>query len=282
MEQLNNLDVVILIIVCISALVAVVRGATKELLSIIGWVLSAVAVYYLLPIVNPIAKNYIASDLLSQLVSGAIILVLFCVFWLLTADKISSQIRASKLSSLDRIFGFVFGILRGVVIVILLQIMVATLAPEEVESGIFAESKYFQLAGESAEPIKNLIPDEWLDKVKTTTEDTDDNGAKESTDENDKDADVKTDSATEKETSAAKMEILKKSGAELFEKLVQPKTDAAYDSENQGYNDDETSDLDRLMDVLTDRVVSTNEEPSALPTVETVKEIKNIKENVSK
>ena len=47
MEQLNNLDVVFLVIVGVSALVALARGVTKELLSITGWILAAVSVYYL-------------------------------------------------------------------------------------------------------------------------------------------------------------------------------------------------------------------------------------------
>ena len=73
MEQLNNLDVVFLVIVGVSALVAIARGVTKELLSIIGWVLAGVSVYYLLPVVDPIMKKYIASEVLSGLVSGMVI-----------------------------------------------------------------------------------------------------------------------------------------------------------------------------------------------------------------
>ena len=103
MEQLNNLDVVFLVIVGVSALVAIARGVTKELLSITGWILAAVSVYYLLPVVDPIMKKYIASEVLSSLVSGMVILIMFCIFWVLAADKISTQIRFSKLSSLDRI-----------------------------------------------------------------------------------------------------------------------------------------------------------------------------------
>ena len=125
MEQLNNLDVVFLVIVGVSALVAIARGVTKELLSITGWILAAVSVYYLLPVVDPIMKKYIASEVLSSLVSGMVILIMFCIFWVLAADKISTQIRFSKLSSLDRILGFIFGIFRGVIIVILLQIMIS-------------------------------------------------------------------------------------------------------------------------------------------------------------
>ena len=59
--QLNNLDVIILIIVGISALIALSRGLMKEVLSIVGWVLGCAAIIYLLPILNPITEIYVKS-----------------------------------------------------------------------------------------------------------------------------------------------------------------------------------------------------------------------------
>lgn len=54
---MNNVDVIILIIVGISALIALNRGLVKEVLSIIGWVLATVSIIYLLPVLNPSSKN---------------------------------------------------------------------------------------------------------------------------------------------------------------------------------------------------------------------------------
>lgn len=275
MEQLNNLDVVFLVIVGVSALVAIIRGATKELLSIIGWILAAVSVYYLLPVAGPIAKKYIASELLANLVAAMGILVVFCIFWVLTADKISSQIRKSKLSSLDRIFGFLFGILRGVLIVILLQIMISSVIPDEAEKGIFAESKFFKMAGEASGPVKALIPEKWLDEIKSKSADLGLSG-KDSEESKEEEKSDETDSETENND---KMEILKKSGEKLFEELVQPKTEGNSD-DKEGYQDSEMSDLDRLMDVLEDRVVTTDEAEISDDGI-VLEAIEVIKENVA-
>lgn len=288
MEQLNNLDVVFLVIVGVSALVAIARGVTKELLSITGWILAAVSVYYLLPVVDPIMKKYIASEVLSSLVSGMVILIMFCIFWVLAADKISTQIRFSKLSSLDRILGFIFGIFRGVIIVILLQIMISSLIPEESQKGVFAESRYFKLAGDASGPIKSLIPEKWFDDLKAKGESLGFGAAKTDEAEADKakeDA-AKEDAAKDENSSESKVnaadvagDVLKKSGEELFNKLVQPKVEGEAKAENEGYKKDETSDLDKLMDELEDKVVTTDE--SAAPAKdEGVKEIKKIDENL--
>lgn len=298
MEQLNNLDVVFLVIVGVSALVAIARGVTKELLSITGWILAAVSVYYLLPVVDPIMKKYIASEVLSSLVSGMVILIMFCIFWVLAADKISTQIRFSKLSSLDRILGFIFGIFRGVIIVILLQIMISSLIPEESQKGVFAESRYFKLAGDASGPIKGLIPEKWFDDLKAKgeslgfgivkTEETEADKDKENTSkaEDSKTEDSRDKTLTEENSSenignAAEVagDVLKKSGEELFNKLVQPKPEGENKSQNEGYKNDETSDLDKLMDELEDKVVTTDENSAPVKN-DTPKEIKKIDEKL--
>lgn len=281
MEQLNNLDVVFLVIVGVSALVAIARGVTKELLSIIGWVLAGVSVYYLLPVVDPIMKKYIASEVLSGLVSGMVILIMFCIFWVLAADKISTQIRFSKLSALDRILGFIFGIFRGVVIVILLQIMISSLIPEESQKGVFAESRYFKLAGDAAGPIKGLIPEKWFDDLKAKGETFGVVAAKtdEKVDEEKaKDEEPSSAEKLNKATDAAS-DVLKKSGEELFNKLVQPKVEGEAEAKEDGYKKDETSDLDKLMDELEDKVVTTDESSSPVKEGKP-QEIKKIDENL--
>lgn len=281
MEQLNNLDVVFLVIVGVSALVAIARGVTKELLSIIGWVLAGVSVYYLLPVVDPIMKKYIASEVLSGLVSGMVILIMFCIFWVLAADKISTQIRFSKLSALDRILGFIFGIFRGVVIVILLQIMISSLIPEESQKGVFAESRYFKLAGDAAGPIKGLIPEKWFDDLKAKGETLGVVAAKTDEKVDEEKAKDEEPSSAEKLNKAADAasDVLKKSGEELFNKLVQPKVEGEAEAKEDGYKKDETSDLDKLMDELEDKVVTTDESSSPVKE-EKPQEIKKIDENL--
>ena len=166
MEQLNNLDVIFLIIVGISALVGIARGMTKELLSVIGWVLSAVALFYLVPLLNPYMKNYVSSDLLANIVSGMAILLVFCIIWILTVDKLASVIRSSKLSALDRLFGFVFGTARGVLLVVLMALLISTLMPEDSKKGVFEKSVLFAQANACVEPLKEMIPQSWIDEIK--------------------------------------------------------------------------------------------------------------------
>ncbi len=297
MEQLNNLDVVFLIIVGISALVGIVRGMTKEMLSIIGWVLAAAVLYFLVPIVDPIMQQYIASKMLSSIVSGMAILIVFCIVWLLTADRLAALVRSSKLSALDRIFGFLFGIVRGALIVILIAVMITTLIPEQSKEGVFAQSQYFKLANNTAEPLKEMIPTEWTDSIKakmneysifkkdeTKTAENKDAEASKDTESN---AEAKAE--TEEKSNALEdqlrqaadaienIKMLQKNGEELFNELAQPQ---AVSPETQDVVDDLSSDLDDLLDVLEDRVVTTNEQTPELKS-ESQKVVEDVKEKTS-
>lgn len=310
MEQLNNLDVVFLIITGVSALVGIARGMTKELLSLAGWILAAVAVFYMTPLLDPVMQKYIASKVLASVVSGMIILIVFCVVWILTVDKIASVIRSSKLSALDRVLGFAFGMVRGIIIVILIAMMLTTLIPEESKKGVFAESKYFNEASECAEPLMAMIPQSWIDQFKAKSEslgfgsaedkekakeDSKEEGkeVKEETKEG-KDTEVKekkeasetakaenpkkeeskeAEKATEEKSDGSKsedivnpfdlidsnLEMLQKSGEELFNQLAQPKT-AGEEESGETALEGMSSDLDKLLDVLEDRVVITDAE----------------------
>ena len=166
MQQLNNLDVIILIITAISALIALCRGFIKEVLSIVGWVLAAIVVFYTLPVLTPLAQKYIASSLMAGLVTALLVLIVFYIIWLLSTDKMIGKVRTSKLSALDRFLGLLFGILRACLLVILFNILMTWMLPEESESGMFKESRYFTLAGKFAEPLESLIPQSTMDLIR--------------------------------------------------------------------------------------------------------------------
>ena len=246
MEQLNNLDVFFLIIVGISALVGIARGFTKESLSLVGWVVAAAAVYFLTPVVNPIMQNYIASEMLSKFVSGLLVLLVVCIFWVLAVDKISSSIRQSKLSPLDRVFGLGFGILRGAVVVVLLVMMISALIPEDSKKGVFAASKIFVASEGFIEPVKSMIPQETLESMQAQMEKFGFGAKKAETDEvkdtQDDKSDVKKDKKTDKKSSekTEKTEDKATDAKKKSEKTEQLKKENKKDSEKEDKKSKET------------------------------------------
>src|SRR5688572_29605965 len=113
------LDLVVLGVVLISALLAAVRGFTREVLAIVAWVAAAAAAWFLHPLALPYVKPYINSDTVALAAAiGGIFLVTLTIVSIVTV-KVSDLILDSRIGALDRTLGFVFGAARGFLICVI-------------------------------------------------------------------------------------------------------------------------------------------------------------------
>ena len=99
----------------ISALLAAVRGFTREVLAIVAWVAAAAAAWFLHPLAScRMAKQYITKRHggASSRRSAAIFVVTLIIVSIITV-KISDLILDSRIGALDRTLGFLFGAARG-------------------------------------------------------------------------------------------------------------------------------------------------------------------------
>ena len=101
------LDLVVIGIVLISALLAAVRGFTREVLAIVAWVVAAAAAWYLHPTALPIAQQYISSNTVALVAAiGGIFVVTLIIVSIITV-QISDLILDSRIGALDRTLGLV-------------------------------------------------------------------------------------------------------------------------------------------------------------------------------
>ena len=119
----SYLDVALLAILVLSGIVAMYRGLTREVLSILSWVAAAAAcVYFVFKYkaeAQQIADQFHAPVLVAQVaVGGIIFLVVLIIVHLITA-RISDTVLDSRVGAIDRILGFLFGLVRGFVLVVI-------------------------------------------------------------------------------------------------------------------------------------------------------------------
>jgi len=121
MEQqpFNIVDIVVAVLVLLSAVFAFYRGFVREVLAIAGWGGAVVVTYYAYPHVRPYVEPYLPADWLTDGATiGGVFLVSLVVFWLII-HAVVVQVKDSPLNALDRSLGFLFGIARGVLIIAL-------------------------------------------------------------------------------------------------------------------------------------------------------------------
>ncbi|MFN3973078.1 MAG: CvpA family protein [Gemmobacter sp.] len=124
MEGFTLVDGVVALVIVLSAVLAYSRGFVRESLAILGWIGAAVLAYVFAASVQPLIKELpVVGDFLSDSCELSIIAAFAAVFAVglviasLLAPLMSSVVQRSILGGLDQGLGFLFGVLRGLVLV---------------------------------------------------------------------------------------------------------------------------------------------------------------------
>jgi membrane protein required for colicin V production len=125
------LDVILIAIMLISGFLAMVRGFTREVLSIFSWAMAAIAALYLTPKYATLLEPYIGNPSIAQIAFAAGVFILTLIVVSLITFRISDSVLDSRVGALDRTFGFIFGLARGFLLVAIVFILFTALARDE-------------------------------------------------------------------------------------------------------------------------------------------------------
>ena len=112
----SPIDITIIAVIVISSLVGWFRGATKELFTLISWCGSAFLTIKLFPIGQKIVQNFVTQPLLSDVITGIAIFILFLIVLSTLSYLFSSLVKNSLLNIPDKICGVLYGAVRGIFI----------------------------------------------------------------------------------------------------------------------------------------------------------------------
>ena len=128
------LDIIIIFVILISGLLALYRGLVRELLGLITWLLAAFGAFYGLVFARPLFRKMINNPTVADIVAAVVIALFILIVCTIINAKINEKLRKSVLSGLDRILGFVFGIFRGALLILLVYFFAAfALSSETIE-----------------------------------------------------------------------------------------------------------------------------------------------------
>ena len=112
------LDIILIAVMVISGLLAMVRGLVREIFAIASWVIAAGVTLYAYPLVLPYAKQHITNDTFAMAASvGGVFLLTLLIVSIITV-RISDLVLDSRIGALDRTLGFLFGLARGFLIMV--------------------------------------------------------------------------------------------------------------------------------------------------------------------
>lgn len=162
-------DGIVGVLIVVSAYLAMVRGLFREIFALASWAIAFAAAFVLAPLLQPSLDQlpavgpYLADCAFAMIAAGAIIFVLALIATSIVIWAFGGTIRNPTFSIVDQVAGFIFGAIRGLVLVAVIYLLYEMVVPSAERAGQFAfveEALTIDLVKQSAAFIDELTPDE--------------------------------------------------------------------------------------------------------------------------
>ena len=161
----TTLDIILLVVMLISGLLAMIRGFMREILSIGAWGIAAIAALVLYGRLAPIVKSYAnLGDTATNSVAAAIVFLVTLLLVSIITARISDLVLDSRVGALDRTLGFLFGLGRGLLLVVVAYVFFNWLVVERSQPEWVRSAKSVFVLQKTGDWLKGLLPED-LDKT---------------------------------------------------------------------------------------------------------------------
>ncbi len=161
------LDIILLAVMLISGLLAMIRGFMREILSIGAWGIAAIAALTFYSKLAPIVKSYVSlGDTATNAISAAVVFLVTLLIVAIITVRISDIILDSRVGALDRTLGFLFGLGRGLLVVVVAFLFFAWLVPDRSQPEWVRGAKSKVVLQSTGQWLMSLLPED-LDKTIT-------------------------------------------------------------------------------------------------------------------
>lgn len=158
--MITGLDFLLVVFMLISAVLAMVRGFTREVLAILSWIAAAIGTILLYPRFRDLAREQLQPDWLADaaLIGGVFFLILILVSFV--TIRISDIILDSRIGALDRSLGFVFGLGRGFLLAVIAIMFLNWFIPVNRQPGWIAEARSKPVLDNAGETLVGMLPED--------------------------------------------------------------------------------------------------------------------------
>jgi membrane protein required for colicin V production len=162
------LDGALIVIMLISALLAMVRGFSREVFSVASWAAAGLAALFffqpLMPYLADLVPAVGGNSLVLALISGALIFLVVLVIVSYLTMLVADMIIDSRIGPLDRTLGFIFGAARGWLLVTLGLMGFLGLAENNVPPAV-ADAKSLPALTATGDGIQNALPENLVETI---------------------------------------------------------------------------------------------------------------------
>lgn len=152
-------DVVAGLVLLASGLMAFIRGATREVTTVLAFIAAIVIAVFGLRFTGPLARHAIHT---AWIANTAAVLALFVIAYIglrLIGGALTHQVRQTALSGLDRLLGLGIGLVRGAVVVGAFTLLINAATPPERMPAWISKAKLYPAASGVASLLRAFAPE---------------------------------------------------------------------------------------------------------------------------
>lgn len=167
---MTALDGLVIVVILFSAFLAMIRGFSREFLSLASWVIAAVGAVLLYKNILPLVESYLSNKTIALIASLAIVFIVVFIIVSIITMKIADVIIDSRIGALDRTIGFIFGVVRGLFIMVIAMLLVNQLIKPEDQAPWIKDAKTKPMLDSLSTKIWDMLPKDpdWIfDKAST-------------------------------------------------------------------------------------------------------------------
>ena len=158
------LDYAVIGVFAASLVVGALRGLVREVLSILGWVIAFLAANLLAGPLGPVMPQAIPSPELRIAAAFVAVFVASLIVTALVGLLLSKIVKAVGLGGVDRALGAIFGVARGLLIVLAATLLAGlTSAPRQ---AFWRDSASAPLLTQAAQALKRLLPQTFAERLR--------------------------------------------------------------------------------------------------------------------
>ncbi len=155
---MTGFDVAAGVLLLVSGVVGLARGATREVTTVLAFVLAAVGSVFALRVTGPVARRMIDTAWLADTAAILVAFILIYIVLRLGGGALTQSVRQTGLSGLDRILGLGIGVVRALVVLGAFALVLNAATPPERMPAWISDARLYPLATAAGDSLRAFAP----------------------------------------------------------------------------------------------------------------------------
>lgn len=168
---MNPVDLGVLGAILVCALISLVMGFVRTILALSSWAGATLVTIWGFSYVRPLAREYVSPPLLADIAAGLGVFVGALIVFSVISHVLSSLVRGSPLSFLDRTLGFVLGGVIGALLVAIVWLGASSFVERDKMPPTLQTARTLPLVDQLADLVRSLLPAELRGTMRDASDD---------------------------------------------------------------------------------------------------------------